>query len=180
MTSCVAYLVIGTESPAAITFTPARARSAGDAIFAGLAVGTITVSRFVAKGTAVPLASPLSTSFWGFAVSADRKTSAGAPCSIWVSSAADESVDVVSVTPGWDEAYAVFTFSSTPFSDAAPKTVSSTVAPFADDAEPVEESAFELAPFVAGCWLADGPPLAVQAVRTIARPTRIAGPTRIS
>ena len=39
-------------------------------------------------------------SVWGFFVSAERKTSAGAPCSIWVSSVADESVEIVSVVPG--------------------------------------------------------------------------------
>ena len=67
---------------------------------AGLAVGTMTVSMLPAKSTGAPSARPLSTSFFGFVVSADRKTSAGAPCSIWVSRADDESVEIVSVVPG--------------------------------------------------------------------------------
>jgi len=45
-------------------------------------------------------ARPLSTSFFGLVVSAERKTSAGAPCSIWVSRAAEESVEIVSLEPG--------------------------------------------------------------------------------
>ena len=83
-----------------MTLTPALARSAGDLIPAGFAVGTMTVSMLPAKSTAAPAARPLSTSFFGFVVSADRKTSAGAPCSIWVSSADDESVEIVRVVPG--------------------------------------------------------------------------------
>ena len=67
---------------------------------AGFAVGTMIVSLLPAKVTAAPAARPLSTSFFGFAVSADRKTSAGAPCSIWVSRADDESVEIVRVEPG--------------------------------------------------------------------------------
>ena len=67
---------------------------------AGLSVGTMTVSWLPAKLTGAPAARPLSTSFCGFVVSADRKTSAGAPCSILVSSADDESVEIVSVVPG--------------------------------------------------------------------------------
>ena len=56
----------------------------------------------------------------GFVVSADRKTSAGAPCSIFVSRAAEESVEITSVTPGLDDAQAVLTALNAPFSDAAP------------------------------------------------------------
>ena len=59
------------------------------------------VSLLPANVTAAPSASPASTSFFGLVVSADRKTSAGAPCSIWVSSAEDESVEIVSVVPGF-------------------------------------------------------------------------------
>ena len=92
--------MIGTVSPAAMTLTPGLARSAGDAMPAGLAVGTTIVSLLAANGTGSPSARPLSTSFFGFVVSADRKTSAGAPCSIWVSSADEESVEIVRVVPG--------------------------------------------------------------------------------
>ncbi len=58
------------------------------------------VSLFVANATASPPAKPPSTSLAGCAVSADRKTSAGAPCSICVASVDDESVDDFSVVPG--------------------------------------------------------------------------------
>ncbi len=100
-TSWVAYLVIGTASPAAMTLTPVFARSAGVLIPAGFVVGAMTVSLLPAKVTAAPAARPLSTSFFELVVSADRKTSAGAPCSIWVSSVADESVEIVIVVPGF-------------------------------------------------------------------------------
>ena len=83
-----------------MTFRPGFARSAGDAMPAGLPFGTMIVSLLPAKSTASPAAKPPSTSFLGFVVSADRKTSAGAPCSIWVSSADDESVETVIVEPG--------------------------------------------------------------------------------
>ena len=66
----------------------------------GLSAGTMIVRRFVAMTTAPPLANPPSTSLAGCVVSADRKTSAGAPCSICVASVDDESVDNVSVVPG--------------------------------------------------------------------------------
>ena len=66
---------------------------------AGFPIGTITVSLFVANVTAGPAARPLSTSFCGLVVSADRKTSAGAACSILVSSADEESVVIVSFAP---------------------------------------------------------------------------------
>ena len=81
--------------------TPSFARSAGDWIPAGLSVGTMTVSLLPANGIASPLAKPPSTSFCGLAVSADRNTSAGAPCSICVSSADDESVEIVRSVPGF-------------------------------------------------------------------------------
>ena len=84
-----------------MTLTPALARSAGVVIPAGLSVGTMIVSLLPANVTGSPAARPLSTSFFGFVVSADRKTSAGAPCSICVSSADDESVEIVSVVPGF-------------------------------------------------------------------------------
>jgi hypothetical protein len=77
-----------------------------------------------ANTTAAPSASPLSTSFLGFVVSAESNRSAGAPCSIWVSSAADESVESVIVTPAFAVSKAVFACSSAFFSDAAAKIVS--------------------------------------------------------
>ena len=76
------------------------ARSAGVDTPPGLSVGVITVSLLPANTIGSPLANPPSTSFCGLVVSADRNTSAGAPCSIWVSSADDESVEIVSVVPG--------------------------------------------------------------------------------
>ncbi len=101
-TSCVAYLVIGTASPAATILIPDFARSAGVRIPAGLSLGTMIVRRLPANGVMSPDANPPSTSFCGLVVSADRNTSAGAPCSIFVSSADDESVDTVRVVPGLD------------------------------------------------------------------------------
>ena len=77
--------------------------TAGMGILAGawLSVGTITVSLLPANGIASPAASPASTSFCGLVVSADRNRSAGAPCSICVSRAADESVEIVRSVPGF-------------------------------------------------------------------------------
>src|SRR6516164_9723006 len=104
----LAYLVIGTVSPAAITLTPLFAMSIGVLIFAGFVVGVMIVRRLPAKLTGEPRARPFVTSFWGFDVSADSRTSAGAPCSILVSSADEESVEMVSVMPGFAASYAVF------------------------------------------------------------------------
>ena len=84
-----------------MTLTPGFARSAGDVMPAGLPFGTMIVSLLPAKSIGRPMRNPPSTSFLGFVVSADRKTSAGAPCSIWVSSADDESVETVIVEPGF-------------------------------------------------------------------------------
>src|SRR5262245_27783313 len=103
-----------------MTLTPLFARSIGDVILAGFADGTITVRRFPAKSFMAPSARPLSTNFFGLVVSAERKMSAGAPCSIWVSSAADESVEIVSVEPGWVDSQAVLILSRAPLSEAAP------------------------------------------------------------
>ena len=100
--------------------TPGLARSIGEVMPAGLAVGTTIVSLLPANGTRSPAASPLSTSFCGFVVSADRKTSAGAPCSICVSRADEASVETVSVVPGFAVSYAAFALVSAPFSEAAP------------------------------------------------------------
>ena len=119
-TSIVAYFVIGTVSPAAITLTPLLARFAGLAMPAGLAVGTITVSRLPAKFSGGPAARPLVTSFAGFVVSADRNTSAGAPCSIWVSRVVDESVEIVIVRPGLAVRNAAWAAVSAALSDDAP------------------------------------------------------------
>ncbi len=110
---------MGTESPAAITLTPFRARSAGVAMPAGLAAGTMTVSRLPANFTTAPDARPVSTSFCGLAVSADRNTSTGAPCSIFVSSAEDESIEMVSVVPGFAASYAVLALARAALSEAA-------------------------------------------------------------
>ena len=63
-------------------FRPGLARSAGVVIRAGFDVGTITVSSLRANTTGSPVVRPFVTSFAGFVVSAERKTSAGAPCSI--------------------------------------------------------------------------------------------------
>ena len=94
------YFWMGTPSAAAMILTPSPARSAGVSMPAGLSAGTMITRWLPANGVTPPAASPASTSFCGLAVSADRNTSAGAPCSILVSRAADESVETVSVTPG--------------------------------------------------------------------------------
>src|SRR4051794_23434868 len=99
--SWVAYFVIGTLSPAAMIFTPGLAMSFGDAIPAGSSLGVMITRWLPANGVTSPLANPPPTSFLGFVVSADRKTSAGAPCSIFVSRADDESVETVRVVPAW-------------------------------------------------------------------------------
>src|SRR5512143_866129 len=103
-----------------MTLTPLLAMSAGAAISAGLADGVMTVSRFPANGTTDPAARPRSTSVWGLLVSADRNTSAGAPCSILVASAVDESVEMITVVPGVSDSYALLTWARTALSDAAP------------------------------------------------------------
>src|SRR5207344_276480 len=126
--------------------------------FPGFPMGTITVSLLSAKLTAGPVVRPLSTSFLGLVVSADRKTSAGAPCSILVSRAADESVEMVSVTPGLAASYTFLTSASAPDRDAAPKIVMSTAA--------VDGAAADAAA------LADAPPPLEHAARRRIRPTR--------
>src|SRR4029079_191509 len=122
-TACVAYFVMGTSSPAAMIFTPGVARSAGVVMPAGLAVGTITVRLLPAKAVVGPVVRPAVTRASGFLVSADRKTSAGAPFWIWVARAADESVEMVSRMPGTAASYAVFTLARTSLRDAAAKIV---------------------------------------------------------
>src|SRR3954451_10196849 len=103
---------------------PPRARSAGDEIPAGLSAGTTMVRMFPANATAAPSARPLSVSFFGFDVSAERNTSAGAPCPICVSSAADESVEIVRIDRGCDASHAGLILSRAPLREAAPYTVS--------------------------------------------------------
>ncbi len=100
-------------------FTPVFARSAGLAIPAGFDAGTMTVRRLVANFVTGATAKPSSTSDCGFFVSAERKTSAGAPCSIFVASAVDESVEIVSVAPGFAASYAALSFASGFFREAA-------------------------------------------------------------
>src|SRR5439155_2212785 len=128
-----AYVVIGTSPPAAMIFTPCRERSVGEVLCAGLSAGTTIVRTFPANETGLPSASPLPTSPFGFDVSADRKTSAGAPCSIWVSRAADESVESVRTEPGWAASQAGLIRSRAPFRDAAPKMVSGAESTDGDD-----------------------------------------------
>src|SRR4051794_34657669 len=99
--------------------TPGDARSRGDAIFAGLSFGAISVRWFAANPSAGPAVRPLSTSFWAFVVSADRKTSAGAPCSILISSADDASVETTRLVPGLAASYAFVVLASASLSDAA-------------------------------------------------------------
>ena len=89
------HLVAGGDDPDA-----GLARSNGVVSPPGLSVGVMTVSSLPAKTVGSPAASPASTSFCGLVVSADRKTSAGAPSVICVARAADESVEMVSVEPG--------------------------------------------------------------------------------
>src|SRR3974377_1893609 len=93
--------------------------SAGVWMPAGFAVGTMTVRRLPANFVGAPEARPLSTSFWGFDVSAERNTSTGAPCSIFVSSADDESVDTVNDVPGWAAVYASVALARAALSEAA-------------------------------------------------------------
>src|SRR5258706_6435861 len=59
-TSWVAYFVIGTASPAAMTLAPVFARSAGVFIPAGVLVGALTGNLFPAEGAARPHGRPLS------------------------------------------------------------------------------------------------------------------------
>jgi len=82
----------------------------------------MTVSRLSASVTTWPEARPPSTSFCGLAMSADKKMSAGAPWSIFASSAADESVEMLSVMPGLAGSYAALTSASTALSEAAAYT----------------------------------------------------------
>jgi hypothetical protein len=86
---------------------------------AGFAVGTMIARRFEANVTSEPDARRLSTSFCALAVSAERNRSAGAPCSIFVSSADEESVDTVNVVPGCAVPYARVAAASSAFRDAA-------------------------------------------------------------
>src|SRR5262245_61983629 len=123
-TSRVAYVVIGTSGSAAMTLTPSRPRSVALAMSAGLPAGTMIVSWLQAKATGSPVR-PASRSVWTLA------TSAGAPCSIWVRRAEDESNEYTGASPV-SEAYEGAKPSNAPFSDAAAYTASSPVAAIGD------------------------------------------------
>ena len=78
------YLPTGTVGAASTRFTPDRPRSTRLKMFLGLAFGTISTSRLRANTEAVPASSPLSPTTLIWVWLALAKTSAGAPCTIWV------------------------------------------------------------------------------------------------
>src|SRR6478752_2728396 len=91
----------GTWGAQTTTFTPGFARSAKALIDAGLDGGTAISRTFVAKLTGAPSTSFASVSLVMFLVSADAKTSAGAPWVICVARSEEPAKFSVIVVPGF-------------------------------------------------------------------------------
>ena len=105
------------------TLTPGLARSAKEAIEAGLDGGTAISRTLVAKSTGVPPTSFASASLAMFFVSAEAKTSAGAPWVIWVTRSEDPAKLRVTLVPGCLASKSVASSVNVDFSEAAANTV---------------------------------------------------------
>ena len=123
----------GTWLAQATTLTPDRARSLKPVMRAGFPGGTTMVSVFVAKlpGSPATRSSPLSLSM--FRVSAEAKTSAGAPWVICVTRSAEPAKLRVTSVPGLAASNFPAMSVKAVLSDAAAKTVT---VPAAPDAPP--------------------------------------------
>ena len=113
----------GTCGAQTTTFTPGLARSAKELIDAGLDGGTAISRTFVAKLAGVPSTSFASVSLAMFLVSAEAKTSAGAPWVIWVTRSEDPAKFSVILVPGFFASKSLASSVKVAFSDAAAKTV---------------------------------------------------------
>ena len=70
-------------------------------MFAGLSLGTMTISRFFTKTSGSPFTRPSFTAVFISSSAAEAKTSAGAPCWIWASNVELDSKLCFTFTPGF-------------------------------------------------------------------------------
>src|SRR6478752_1399651 len=113
----------GTCGAQTTTFTPGLARSAKELIDAGLDGGTAISRTFVAKLAGAPSISSASVSLVMFLVSAEAKTSAGAPWVICVARSEDPAKFSVILVPGFLASKSLAILVKVAFSEAAAKTV---------------------------------------------------------
>ena len=112
----------GTSAAQTTTFVPPLARSWKPEILAGLPGGVAISSVLEAKSCGSVARSP---SLSMFLVSAEAKTSAGAPSSIWATRSEEPPKLVVTFTPGWSFSNSSASSVNVSVSEAAAKTVSS-------------------------------------------------------
>src|SRR5450830_591728 len=103
--------------------TPALARSAKPATWAGLVGGTAISSVLVAKLTGLPSTIAAAVSLAMFLVSAEAKTSAGAPSVIWLTRSDDPAKLRFTLKPGCLASNLEAISVKLPLSDAAAKTM---------------------------------------------------------
>src|SRR6476661_8687141 len=113
----------GTWGAQTTTFTPGLARSEKELIDAGLDGGTAISRTFVAKLLAVPSMSFASESLVIFFVSAEAKTSAGAPWLICVTRSEDPAKFSVILVPGFFASKSLASLVKVALREAAAKTV---------------------------------------------------------
>src|SRR6266550_3162017 len=90
LSASTAYLPAGTVGAASTRTTSGRARSASPATFFGFPGATAIWSRLLANSWGAPSDMPAFVTFAMLSSSADAKTSAGAPLTIWVASVDDD------------------------------------------------------------------------------------------
>ncbi|MCY1232958.1 hypothetical protein D9M72_454760 [compost metagenome] len=113
----------GTWPAQTTTLTPGLARSAKEAIDAGLDGGTAICRTLVAKFVAAPSRSPASASLAMFVVSAEANTSAGAPWLICVARSEEPAKLSVTLVPGFFFSNSSASVVKVALSEAAAKTV---------------------------------------------------------
>ena len=113
----------GTSGAHTTSFTPDLARSANDAMPAGLSGGVTMTSVFVAKFTGLPVTRPASVAFVMFATSAEAKTSPGAPPMRFATRSEDPAKLKFTVVPGFSFVNVAPSSVNVGFNDAAAYTV---------------------------------------------------------
>jgi hypothetical protein len=115
------------------------ARSSSESTFAGLSGGVAILSVLLAKSTGSPVTEPSATALSMFLVSAEAKTSAGAPWEICATRSDDPAKLNATVTPGLASSNVLPISVNVPLSDAAANTVmvvACGAAPSDDPSEP--------------------------------------------
>src|SRR6478672_9566406 len=113
----------GTAGAQRTTLTPDLARSARPVTLAGLSGGTAISRVLDAKLTGVAAVSEAPVALSMFLVSAEAKTSAGAPCWSWATRSEDPAKLKVTLAPGWAFSNSAPIAVKVFFSEAAAKTV---------------------------------------------------------